>query len=635
MGAQVSNKALIGALPLIAQALGDKYGVKVVFGNYETAATNGSTIFMPHLPVEGEAVGIIANGFIDHESAHIRETDFAVFAIKKPAIEQHLLNILEDLRIEQRQMDRYPGSRKHLSRLVAHFVKSGKAFTMPEGAPQDCHPAQELVNSALIIGRRHVLEQEALEEVSLVYEQRFPELFGNGALVRLHALLAQAPLCQNTRQCWMLAKKILKMIEEEEEKNKPEPPQDDQDSSDDSDDSGDQDDSDDQDGSDSSDDADDQDDSGSQDSSDNSGSYGDQDDQDDSGDQDSSGNSDDSDKQDDSDDPDSSGNGSKSPASSDDDDSSEGGQGSSPDSTDSISKKIADASDDDIDVKSDLGDAIADNLSSELDAVPNESGYSTAIGDIGDVESKSVERGYEKVTRSDVRQATVKLRARLQAKIESAVREKKYLSQSGRRVCSRAMSRVRTGDSRIFNQKEEKKGLDTAIKILVDRSGSMGFVDKRNQDAVAPISPAMKSAMAVMAALEGINGVTTACSAFPSTETLTGFNESLVKTAKRYECYTTGGTPMTEAMLWCVKHHLAPRRENRKIFIVVTDGEPDNPVTAQAVIRKMAQAGIEMIGVGIGSDAHYVKSLFPTSDVIESVDELPETLFKLIHNKFN
>lgn len=611
MGAQLSNKALIGALPLIAQALGEKYGVKVVFGNYSTAATDGNTIYMPHLPVEGESIQIVANGFIDHESSHIRETDFKIFAIKKPAIEQHLLNIVEDLRIEQRQMDRYPGSRKHLSRLVAYFVRSGIILTMPTGDPEDNHPAQELVNSALMIGRRHVLQQEALEEISLVYEQRFRQVFGKGALVRLHALLAQAPRCQDTRQCWMLAKKILEMIEEEEQK-KPE----DQDDSDQSDDSGDQDDSDDSGDSSQSGNSDDQDDSDESGDSD----QGDSDQSDNSSDQDDSGQSGSSDDQDDSGD--------------------QGGSGDNAgDSEDSTSQRIAAATDEDIDVTSDLGDAMAESLSQEVEEASfGDEGYSNTVDTISDVETKAVDRGYNKVTRSDVRQATVKLRARLQAKIESAVREKKYLSQSGRRLCTRAMTRVRTGETRIFNRKEEKRGLDTAIKILVDRSGSMGFVPHdHNGDPtrVAPISPAMKSAMAVMAALEGISGVTTACSAFPCTETLTGFNETLIKTAKRYECFTTGTTPMTEAMLWCVKHHLAPRRENRKIFIVVTDGEPDNPVTAKAVIKKMAQADIEMIGVGIGDDAHYVKSLFPTSDVIQTVDELPETLFRLIHSKFN
>ena len=40
------------ALPLVASMLGDKLGVKVVFGEQDTACTDGSTVFLPPLPLE-------------------------------------------------------------------------------------------------------------------------------------------------------------------------------------------------------------------------------------------------------------------------------------------------------------------------------------------------------------------------------------------------------------------------------------------------------------------------------------------------------------------------------------------------------------------------------------------------------
>ena len=68
---------LLGALPIIAQALGRGLGVNVVIGGSQ-ACTNGRTVYLPELPAEGESLAVLANGFIDHEAAHIRYTDFTV-----------------------------------------------------------------------------------------------------------------------------------------------------------------------------------------------------------------------------------------------------------------------------------------------------------------------------------------------------------------------------------------------------------------------------------------------------------------------------------------------------------------------------------------------------------------------------
>jgi hypothetical protein len=55
---------------------------------------------------------ILANGFIDHEAAHLRYTDFTVSA--RPGLAKLLTNLLEDIRIEQALGVDYPGSRHNL-----------------------------------------------------------------------------------------------------------------------------------------------------------------------------------------------------------------------------------------------------------------------------------------------------------------------------------------------------------------------------------------------------------------------------------------------------------------------------------------------------------------------------------------
>ncbi|KRW83761.1 hypothetical protein AQ621_17070 (plasmid) [Marinobacter sp. P4B1] len=646
----MNRKALIGALPLIAQTLGDKYGVKVHIGRSGKAYTDGVNIHLPPLPLENDEIEIVANGYIDHEASHIKETDFAVFAIRKPAIEQHLLNILEDLRIEKRMMERYPGTKKNLSKLVQYLVAKGDGFTMPTGDPADDHPANVLVNASLMMGRCEVLEQDALNDIAAAYEQRVAKVFTKGTVVKLSALLAQAIEQDNTSGCHRLAKKILKMVEDELKDSSKEEhdnqdsqqgdqgdqgDQDDQGSGDssesgnDNDQNGDQSDDSASDGSsgasDSGEDSDDADGDSGQSGQGSAGSDNEEGDQDSDADSQSGGSDDGADDQ----------NGQGSDTDSDQDNSEPSGgsssKGSGSGNGEEVIHKIKNSSADDIDAKSDLGDLIADRLNKDVSDHLDEHGYGHSIGEI-DSHKTYEPRGLQAVTKSEVKQATVKLRARLQAKIEASLRENRYLSESGRKVCSRALPGVKTGNAKVFKHRTESRGMDTAIQILVDRSGSMGWDD--NGRTSAPIGPAMQSAMAVMAALEGINGVATACSVFPFCETLTGFDEPLARTTKRYELAVTGGTPLTEGLLWCVKHHLSKRREQRKIFIVITDGEPDNPYTAHETVKKMSAAGIEMIGIGIGNDAEHVRSLFPVSDVIYTVNDLPKTLFKLIQAKF-
>ena len=66
-------------LPMVASVLGKKYGVQVEIGG-NTACTDGKVIRLPTLPLESDSILInLVRSYLDHESAHIRETDFSVF----------------------------------------------------------------------------------------------------------------------------------------------------------------------------------------------------------------------------------------------------------------------------------------------------------------------------------------------------------------------------------------------------------------------------------------------------------------------------------------------------------------------------------------------------------------------------
>ena len=104
-------------LPLVAKALGEKYDIQVQISG-DQAYTNGKIINLPSMPDSKEAA-LLARGYIDHESAHIRFTDFSV-KCGNPML-KCLTNILEDIRIEKMMGAKYPGCRSNLKDLAEHL----------------------------------------------------------------------------------------------------------------------------------------------------------------------------------------------------------------------------------------------------------------------------------------------------------------------------------------------------------------------------------------------------------------------------------------------------------------------------------------------------------------------------------
>ena len=172
-------------------------------------------------------------------------------------------------------------------------------------------------------------------------------------------------------------------------------------------------------------------------------------------------------------------------------------------------------------------------------------------------------------------------------------------------------------------RKEERRAPNTAVHVLVDLSGSMSG----GNDAIA-----LEAAMALALALEPIMGVSRAVTAFPGiggadgevTRILT-HGDRVTSRAGAFVQMARGSTPMTGA-LWYAAADLIPRREDRKVILVLTDGGPDDWNSAADMIAKATAAGIEMIGIGIVMD---VSRLFPVAIRIGSVADLKAELFRI------
>lgn len=119
----MNPKHIIKSLPLLASILGRKYGVQVRIGG-DKAFTTGNIIQLPSLPLDCDDTFLnLVRGLIDHESAHIRDTDFdALRAANLIPLEKFIGNTIEDWRVENVLSAVYPGCRENFQWLIRNFI---------------------------------------------------------------------------------------------------------------------------------------------------------------------------------------------------------------------------------------------------------------------------------------------------------------------------------------------------------------------------------------------------------------------------------------------------------------------------------------------------------------------------------
>lgn len=89
----------------------------------------------------------------------------------------------------------------------------------------------------------------------------------------------------------------------------------------------------------------------------------------------------------------------------------------------------------------------------------------------------------------------------------------------------------------------------------------------------------------------------------------------------------SGGTPMADGIQFGLDA-LSIRSEGHRFMFVITDGQPngDHHQVINYQIRLAKEAGIHLIGVGLGRYASYVKALFPDYVHSNRIDEIPYLL---------
>ncbi len=221
---------------------------------------------------------------------------------------------------------------------------------------------------------------------------------------------------------------------------------------------------------------------------------------------------------------------------------------------------------------------------------------------------------------------TSRLRARLMGLLQACKHLPVYYGVSGRKLAVNRLARMAAGDPRIFRKRVETTSVNSAVVILLDRTGSMMG---------AKMETAWNAAFSLHHTLFGISGVAVHSVAFdmddedqgrPPLTILCNWNER-----PQPECFgiTADGATPTPWALWYARGELLARHEPRKICLLVTDGRPEGwdgiEADTHAATARLLQDGIEIAAIGIHDET--VREYWKDNRVIQDLDDLPEAMF--------
>jgi cobaltochelatase CobT len=204
------RQTLRSALPIVAAALGRKFGVAVRVGGADGAKTDGGVIVLPGLPDGDSALRAVTWGYLAHEAAHVRHTDFYAYArgAEDGPLQAALQNIFEDVRIEQALALPYPGTRASIAAVLRHLLATGD---LSAPAATD-HPARVLTGYLLLALRHRVLGQTVLAAEAQQAAASLEQVFDAPFVQQLETLLADVPQLADTAAVVALARRVRRLL---------------------------------------------------------------------------------------------------------------------------------------------------------------------------------------------------------------------------------------------------------------------------------------------------------------------------------------------------------------------------------------------------------------------------------------
>lgn len=540
------QSALERALPIVAAAYGDQFGVNVVLSGSD-AYTDGKTIVIPLLDSMSEMRDVLF-GYLAHEAAHVRDSNFDVCSQCQSAIEKTFTNLLEDIRIEKLIQEEFPGTQFTLDTMWTYVVEKGMC---PPSQP-DQNEASQLCQYLLHRLRSGELGRSASTHLATQSQAVVENTFPKGFFVRLDGLLGKyVPLLSTTDDCLVLARAILKALSDAEEEERTNQEQ-----------------------------------GGETDLNDQPGS--------------SAGNQGCSQSQEEEE---------NSPPNDGSNPSMNGGNPLNAGDKQSLGERLCNETDLPVDAISQL----KENLTAQAQKDNNGERFTIDATGVG---SDALNAGDTGTLESGILASSV-IRSRLLGLLQAQRKTKQWLHTKGKKVDGKRITRLASGDTRVFIQREEHRQPETAVHVLLDASGSM-----------APIQDIANQATVSLAlAVSSIPKCDIASSMFPGHD---GEVSPVIRRGQpvranlgRFAVCSSGGTPLSEAMLYAARE-LAQSKRERKVLIIITDGAPCNGASVK-YLEKLISNYVDIYAIGICSNA--VNQYFKNWTVINDVKELQSALF--------
>ncbi len=200
----MNHQHLYRAFPIVASALGRRFGVTVAVGG-DQAFTDGKMIVLPAGAMEEDPD--IVWGYLAHEAGHVRYTDFETFGLVKDQIQWAILNTLEDVRVEKEMAMHYPGTVRTIAKVLASMKAKGELVVK-----KDVSPPAALVAFIFFKLRKEVLDNDLgkeAEEAEGVIRQYFPPSIVDG----VKEILKKAP-GQSTQEALEITNQIINFVAE-------------------------------------------------------------------------------------------------------------------------------------------------------------------------------------------------------------------------------------------------------------------------------------------------------------------------------------------------------------------------------------------------------------------------------------
>lgn len=293
-----------------------------------------------------------------------------------------------------------------------------------------------------------------------------------------------------------------------------------------------------------------------------------------------------------------------------------------------------------------IGELVAQNFNARGTYMPY-----TENDVVVELDGKRVQDDEYEMLHGEVRSKVSVLRQKLM--MDLLARKKMWVrNKEEGTIDDKSLYRAVLDDSRIFKRRQQRRKLDTAISLVVDMSGSMSnwhgqYGGTCRMKVAAQLAMVFSETLQMLDVPHEVLGYTTNEGSYNvdargliqagytrvtplKLSVVKSFKQSFrvkrkafVQLAKNSGQYTIEG----EAVFWAGKR-LAERKESRKILIVLCDGHPESGwessdklrAHAKKMAKKVAKAGIEIMGVGIQTDAP--KKYYPKAIQYDSLDDL-------------